>query len=131
VQVHIDSWDGPERVEFTFTLENDPVKGNGSYVARALSENTTELVLNLQVHGSGPMAPIWEAMGRPLLPQLLRTFCQKLKAEIELSAAASTDSAAQLNAASGGGPDPADSAVVSESKGLWRKLTLRRTRGAE
>ena len=31
VQVHVDQWDGPERVLFSYKLEGDPVQGGGSY----------------------------------------------------------------------------------------------------
>ena len=34
------------------------------------------------------MAPMWEAMGRPLLPQLAKGFAGQLKAEIEKTEAA-------------------------------------------
>ena len=34
------------------------------------------------------MAPMWEAMGRPLLPQLAKAFAAQLKAAIEQAAGA-------------------------------------------
>ena len=83
VLVHIDQWVGPERVTFSFALQGDPVKGSGSYIATKSTQSSTELVLTLHVEGDGPMAPIWEAMSRPLLPQMIRSFCEKLKKEIE------------------------------------------------
>jgi hypothetical protein len=36
------------------------------------------------------MAPMWEAMGRPLLPQLAKGFAEQLKARIEEAAAAAS-----------------------------------------
>jgi hypothetical protein len=36
------------------------------------------------------MAPMWEAMSKPLLPILAQSFARKLKAEIEKDAAATS-----------------------------------------
>jgi carbon monoxide dehydrogenase subunit G len=83
VVVHVDQWDGPERVFFSYKLEGDPVKGGGSYLAKKVAPQQTEVALRVRVEGSGPMAPMWEAMGRPLLPQLAKGFAAQLKAEIE------------------------------------------------
>src|SRR6056300_1142151 len=33
VLVHIDQWDGPERVDFSYKLESEPVVGSGTYSA--------------------------------------------------------------------------------------------------
>jgi carbon monoxide dehydrogenase subunit G len=88
VLVHVDKWDGPERVAFTYDLEGDPVQGGGTYLATPKGPNQTEVTLNVRVEGSGPMAKMWEAMGKPLLPQFARSFAQQLKAEIEASAGA-------------------------------------------
>lgn len=33
--VHVDQWSGPERVDFSYTLDGDPVVGNGSDMAVA------------------------------------------------------------------------------------------------
>ena len=54
-----------------------------------LGDGGTEIVLNVRVEGSGPMAPMWEAMGRPLLPQLAKGFADQLKDAIEKSAGVS------------------------------------------
>ena len=89
VLVHVDKWDGPERVDFTYKLEGDPVEGGGSYTASRTSDRQTDVVLQVRVQGGGPMAPMWEAMGRPLLPQLAKGFADQLKAAIEQDAAAS------------------------------------------
>jgi hypothetical protein len=35
------------------------------------------------VNGEGPMAPMWEAMGKPLLPKFALAFAEQFKAEIE------------------------------------------------
>jgi hypothetical protein len=43
----------------------------------------TEVALRVRVEGSGPMAPMWEAMSRPLLPKLAKSFAGRLKGEIE------------------------------------------------
>lgn len=83
VAVHVDRWAGPSEVDFTFMLASDPVNGGGTYRARSLNQNSTELVLAVRVVGSGPMAPMWEAMGRPLLPKLARGFADEFKAEVE------------------------------------------------
>ena len=86
VLVHVDEWDGPERVDFSFTLEGDPVVGGGSYSASRKTACETEVTFRVRVAGSGPMAPMWEAMSKPLLPQLAKSFARKLKVEIEKAA---------------------------------------------
>lgn len=83
VKVRVDEWDGPGRVVFTYDLEGDPVKGGGTYRATAASPDQTEVVLAVQVVGSGPMAPMWEAMGRPLLPTFARGFAEQFRDKIE------------------------------------------------
>ncbi len=86
VLVHVDQWDGPGRVLFSFKLEGDPVKGGGSYSAMAKSAGETEISLQVSVEGTGPMAPMWEAMGGPLLPKFALSFAKELKARIETEA---------------------------------------------
>jgi carbon monoxide dehydrogenase subunit G len=83
VKVHVDRWAGPEEVDFTYVLEGDPVKGGGIYRASAMGLNQTQLILAVRVEGTGPMAPMWEAMGRPLLPKFARGFAERFKAEVE------------------------------------------------
>ncbi len=83
VNVCVDEWAGPERVNFSYTLDAEPVHGNGSYSALVLADNQTEITLHVEVSGSGPMASMWEAVSRPLLPQLAKVFAEKLKTEIE------------------------------------------------
>lgn len=83
VFVHVDRWAGPEEVDFTFRLEGDPVKGGGTFRARAADASHTEVTLGVRVEGTGPMAPMWEAMGKPLLPKFARGFAEEFKAEIE------------------------------------------------
>lgn len=83
VDVHVDQWDGPEHVFFSFKLQGDPVKGGGCYLARANGPDATEMMLSLKVEGSGPMAPMWEAMGGPLLPKFARAFAEQLAEGIE------------------------------------------------
>lgn len=83
VNVHVDRWDGPERALFTFKLQGDPVVGSGSYVAVPQGASTTEMQLSLRVEGTGPMAPMWEAMGAPLLPKFALAFAQQLAEGVE------------------------------------------------
>lgn len=83
VLVHIDNWAGPDAVDFSFRLASEPVTGSGSFRSRQLGANATEICMGVQVSGSGAMAPMWEAMSKPLLPQLAKTFASQLKAEIE------------------------------------------------
>lgn len=88
VLVHVDRWDGPERVHFSYRLEGDPVEGGGTYAASRKNAHETDVALKVRVQGSGPMAPMWEAMGKPILPQLAKAFAGQLKAEIEKAAGA-------------------------------------------
>jgi carbon monoxide dehydrogenase subunit G len=83
VLVHVDEWDGPERVNFSYALEGDPVTGGGAYIASRTSAHETQVLLKVRVEGTGSMAPMWEAISRPLLPQLAKSFAKKLKADIE------------------------------------------------
>ena len=89
VLVHVDEWREPACVRFSYGLEGDPVQGGGSYAALRKGGAETEVVLRVTVAGSGPMAPMWEAMSRPLLPKLAKSFAEKLKAEIESAPAGS------------------------------------------
>ena len=84
VKVHVSEWDGPGRVVFTYDLEGDPVKGGGTYRATEKGPNETEVALAVQVQGSGPMAPMWEAMGRPLLPTFAKGFAEQFRDKIEV-----------------------------------------------
>ena len=83
VNVTVDRWAGPEAVDFSYQLDGDPVSGGGTYRAEAEGVNRTRLVLHVQVVGGGPMAPMWEAMGSPLLPKFAAGFAGQLKAAIE------------------------------------------------
>lgn len=83
VAVHVERWAGPGQVDFTFRLQGDPVEGGGSYEAAATAEGHTHVELAVQVRGSGPMAPMWEAMGGPILPKFARSFAEELKRRIE------------------------------------------------
>jgi carbon monoxide dehydrogenase subunit G len=120
VMVHVDQWDGPERVFFSYRLEGDPVKGGGSYRATEKGPRQTGVELQVRVEGSGPMAPMWEAMGRPLLPQLAKGFAAQLKAEIEKTGGASIGQT--------GAPErvPSGLAVIgSWLRRVWRNLFRR------
>ncbi len=83
VAVHVYRWDGPEQVDFSYALEGDPVTGDGTYRAQVLNADETEIKLGIRVTGTGPMAPMWEAMGKPLLPKFARSFAEQFKAEVE------------------------------------------------
>lgn len=92
VAVHVERWAGPEEVDFTFRLQGDPVEGSGSYRARADGGAGTAVTLGVQVRGSGPMAPMWEAMGAPVLPRFARGFAEELRDRIEAQAGPVTPS---------------------------------------
>jgi carbon monoxide dehydrogenase subunit G len=114
VNVHVDQWDGPGRVLFSYRLGGDPVQGGGTYTAKALGARQTEIVLNVRVEGGGPMAPMWEAMGKPLLPQLARGFADQLKAAIEaVHAPASVPTPAAA---------PVGNPLVRWLRAIWRAL---------
>jgi len=83
ILVHVERWDAPAEVKFTYQLDGDPVIGAGSYRASRRSARETGVTLKIRVEGSGPMSPLWEAMSKPLLPQLAQSFAAQLKAEIE------------------------------------------------
>lgn len=83
VEVAVDRWAGPGEVDFTYVLTSDPVKGSGTYRASPRGDDETSVELHVKVEGSGPMAPMWEAMGKPVLPQLAKAFAGALKGQIE------------------------------------------------
>lgn len=114
VQVHVDEWFGPELVRFTFKLAGDPVHGGGTYQATALGPAETQIALKVHVIGTGPMAPMWEAMGKPLLPQFAKNFAEQLRDEIEKSVPAQSVSGPTVGPARGG--------VLGWLRMLWRKL---------
>ena len=124
VQVHVDEWDGPGRARFSFKLTGDPVEGGGAYTASAKGPSATEIALQVQVRGSGPMAPMWEAMGRPLLPQLAKAFADQLKTSIE-EALGPPAAAASVKVEPRG-----LAAVVQWLRSLWRGIFRPETRGA-
>lgn len=83
VDVSVAQWAGPERVDFSFKLRGDPVEGGGWYHALREEDGRTQVTLHVRVNGSGPMAPMWEAMGGPILPKFAKGFAEELKARIE------------------------------------------------
>jgi carbon monoxide dehydrogenase subunit G len=85
VLVHVDVWDAPGGVAFSYQLEKEPVVGKGTYTATRKSDTETDVCLGLEVAGSGQMAGMWEALCKPLLPEMARVFGAQLKREIELS----------------------------------------------
>jgi carbon monoxide dehydrogenase subunit G len=90
VHVTVHRWAGPEEADFTYTLEGDPVQGAGSYRARAQGAHQTEVGFAVRVEGTGPAAPMWEALGRPLLPKFARGFADEFKREAEQLAGMAT-----------------------------------------
>lgn len=116
VSVHVDAWDGPGRVVFSYKLEGDPVQGGGNYEAVRKGPCETDVTLKVRVEGGGPMAPMWEAMGRPLLPALAKGFAEQLKSEIERTAAPAES------------PDRPPFLVLiwREMRAVWQKLFQRR-----
>lgn len=121
VLVHVERWAGPEEVDFTFKLEGDPVKGGGSYRATPNGANATDVRLKVQVEGSGPMAPMWEAMGGPVLPKFAKGFAEQLKAMIEdaLGVPAAPRPVAQPSLFA---------RIVNWLRGFWRTLSGSATR---
>jgi carbon monoxide dehydrogenase subunit G len=101
VAVHVDEWSGPDLVHFSYQLTGDPVRGGGTYRATPRGPRQTEIALRVRVEGSGPMAPMWEAMGKPLLPQFARDFANQLKREIEKVSAVAPGQAEEVARASG------------------------------
>lgn len=118
VDVHVDEWNGPERVFFSFKLQGDPVKGGGSYHAVATGPDSMTMDLTLRVEGSGPMAPMWEAMGGPLLPKFALAFAEQLAEGIEAEFAGG-DAVAPVRQAGRQGP-------FALLIWLWRALFGRR-----
>lgn len=102
VSVHVDRWAGPGEVDFTYRLTNDPVEGGGTYRARRLGPGQTEIALGVRVVGTGPMAPMWEAMGKPLLPKFAQAFAEQFKAEVEQAMTSQTAMSAPLPSAARG-----------------------------
>lgn len=123
VFVHVDEWAGPERASFSYRLEGDPVQGGGTYVATAKGPGETEVALKVQVRGEGPMAPMWEAMGKPLLPQFAKAFAGQLKDEIEKAQAAAPVAAAPEPK----GAEPKRGGILAWLKALWRALVGAKT----
>jgi carbon monoxide dehydrogenase subunit G len=115
VNVHVDRWDGPERVLFTFRLQGDPVAGGGSYVAAPTSGSAVDMTLSLRVEGTGPMAPMWEAMAGPLLPKFALAFAQQLAEGIEQANAVAAQSRVDRPTAL--------SKLVALLHKAWRSLT--------
>lgn len=116
VLVHIDEWAGPERVAFTYRLDNDPVDGAGFYRAVARPDGGTDITLDITINGQGPMAPAWEALAKPILPKLALGFAMGLKAKIEEAWAEDPRSASTSVAEAK--PTPA----VTWPRALWRWL---------
>jgi carbon monoxide dehydrogenase subunit G len=82
VQVHVDQWAGPDRVDFSYQLDGDPVSGSGAYCAKP-EGSSCRVTLHVRVEGSGSMAAMWEALGGPMLPKFARKFAEQLRDRIE------------------------------------------------
>ena len=124
VSVRVDQWDGPERVLFSYKLQGDPVRGGGSYMAAATGPDAIAMTLSLRVEGSGPMAPMWEAMGGPLLPRFALAFAEHLAEGIEAEYAGAVPGSAKPLAASRAKQGPYALLVR-----LWRALFGRWRKG--
>jgi carbon monoxide dehydrogenase subunit G len=111
--VHVNEWAGPERVSFSFKLQGDPVEGSGAFIAQRKRPGETEVRLKVRVAGSGALAPMWEAMSRPLLPRLARSFGEQLKAEIEKGGAEAVPVVEAADA------QPEDRRVLGRLKRFW------------
>lgn len=122
VRVHVEEWAGPERVDFSFKLEGDPVVGSGSYLA-APADGGTDMTLTVRVEGSGPMAPMWEALGAPVLPKFARAFAEQLRDRIEAASPQAQEAASPAVAT------PPPSGFLAWLRRLWRRLTGRATAG--
>lgn len=108
VRVHVERWGGPHTAEFAFRLEGDPVEGRGRYSAVSNDAGQTWVTLQISVSGSGPMAPMWEAMGAPVLPKFLAVFAKELKERIE--------------AVERPGNHPGPKFDVAPKKSLWQRV---------
>ncbi len=116
VLVTVDAWNGPGEVRFSYKLAGDPVQGSGTYTASTTGAAQTEITLRVNVAGSGPMAPMWEAMGKPLLPTFARGFADRLAAEIEKAVGY-----APLT----GPAQPSSTGLLAWLRSLWNKLFKR------
>jgi len=88
VRAQVELWREPSEVEFTYRLEKDPVHGDGSFSAQELPNGNCSMILIIRIIGEGPMSGMWEAMGRPILPKMVKNLANSLKQQIENSEAA-------------------------------------------
>ncbi|MET1754482.1 SRPBCC family protein [Novosphingobium sp. RD2P27] len=121
VAVTVDRWAGPDEVDFTYVLEGDPVKGGGTYRAGRVGASQTEVALAVRVEGTGPMAPMWEAMGRPLLPKFAHSFAEQFKAEIEQAGEVSATVSREPEVTTGK-PVAGRKGVIGRLRAFFRKL---------
>ena len=117
VRVHVEKWAGPERVDFTFKLEGDPVTGSGCYLASPIGNSQTEMSLHVKVEGSGPMAPMWEAMGGPILPKFAMGFAEQLKAKIE-----EANGVVSQEASGAARPAPWFAGIAAWFRSIWKAI---------
>ncbi len=83
VRVQIEIWREPDRVDFCYRLDDDPVSGCGHYAAQLRDDGEVEIELSIHIVGEGRSSPVWEAMGRPVLPKMVGAFAKSLKTVIE------------------------------------------------
>lgn len=124
VRVRVEQWAGPERVDFSFRLEGDPVVGSGSYLASPAGDARTEMSLNVTVEGSGPMAPMWEAMAGPVLPKFAMAFAEQLKARIEEASGVAPRQASGAERKASWG-----AAIARWLRSIWKAIFGRSSRG--
>jgi carbon monoxide dehydrogenase subunit G len=121
VCVHVKEWAGPGRVDFSFKLEGDPVLGRGSYLAQANGASQTDMTLRVEVEGSGPLAPMWEAMGAPVLPKFAKAFAEQLRNRIEEFNGAVPQESGTPKRATG---------CVAWLRSIWNVIFGRKTKGS-
>lgn len=84
--VTVTTFEPGNRLRFELAARNDPVRGYGEFATVAVAEYETKIRIALAITGSGPMAPMMEALSRPMLPGLARNFSNSLAEALESSA---------------------------------------------
>lgn len=74
-----------QRLRFELVARNDPVRGHGEFETTPVADDETKIQVALAITGSGPMAPMMEAMARPFMPKLARDFSNALAKALEAS----------------------------------------------
>jgi carbon monoxide dehydrogenase subunit G len=73
----------PDRIAFTLVAEKEGIKGEGTYTAKAVGANETELEFNLKMEGSGMAKKVVDALMAKVLPRYCRTLKENLIEVIE------------------------------------------------